>query len=314
MDKITSRLMLGEFKRALETAMPPAWFPMVANQFKSDQASEEYPWLSATPALREWLGGRNANSFTESSISISNKDWESTLDIAVKDLRRDKFDMIRPRIQDLVKRAMTHPASILSTLIDNGETGTCYDGQYFFSASHAEGSSGTQSNDISVTIASTPASVHGITTAPSVEELQIAIGTAVATMMGFKDSAGEPTNEDASSFLVMAPAPYYNAALQAVTGMQQVGASQTILEALKGDFNISAVINPRLTWTTKFAVFRTDSYIKPFIFQRETDITVGAKAEGSEYEFDNKAHQYGVDYSGNVGYGLWQRACLVTLA
>jgi len=306
--------MLGEFKRALETAMPPAWFPLVANQFKSNQASEEYPWLSATPALREWLGGRNANSFTESSISISNKDWESTLNVDIKDLRRDKFDMIRPRIQDLVKRAMTHPASILSTLIDNGEAGTCYDGQYFFSTSHAEGSSGTQSNDITVTIAGVPATVHGTATAPSVEEFQIAIGQAVASIMGYKDGAGEPMNEDASSFLVMAPASYYNTAMQAVTGVQQVGASQTILEALKGDFNIRAVINPRLTWTTKFAVIRTDSYIKPFIFQRETDITIGAKAEGSEYEFDNKAHQYGVDYSGNVGYGLWQRACLVTLA
>ncbi|GAF85157.1 unnamed protein product, partial [marine sediment metagenome] len=32
----------------------------------------------------------------------------------------------------------------------------------------------------------------------------------------------------------------------------------------------------------------------------------------SEFEFDNDAHQYGVDADRNVGYGFWQHACLKT--
>jgi len=302
MDKITSRAVLGEFKRALEVSKPPSWFGQVANQFTSDQAIEEYPWLSETPALREWVGGRNAKGFTENNISIRNRHFEATIDVLVRDMRRDKFGMIQARVNDLVTRAMAHPAKILTELIIAGESTVCYDGEFFFDTNHP----GTQDNDIGATATSA--------TAPTVDEMQVGIASGISQMMGFKDSEGEPINEDASSFVVMVPAPFYNVAMQAVATPIQVAESQTALTALKADFSLMAVVNPRLTWTTKIAVFRTDGYIKPFVFQRETAVNIGAKAEGSEYEFDNDSHQYGVDYWGNVAFGLWQRACLVTFA
>ena len=46
-------------------------------------------------------------------------------------------------------RTVSHWASLLSTLIVNGESATCYDEQYFFDTDHSEGESGTQSNVIS---------------------------------------------------------------------------------------------------------------------------------------------------------------------
>jgi hypothetical protein len=55
------------------------------------------------------------------------------------------------------------------------------------------------------------------------------------------------------------------------------------------------------TWTDKFVTLRTDGRLKAFIRQQETDVVMKAKAEGSEYEFDNDAHQYGVDTWRNVG-------------
>jgi phage major head subunit gpT-like protein len=41
---------------------------------------------------------------------------------------------------------------------------------------------------------------------------------------------------------------------------------------------------------------------------------VSAIAEGSELEFNERVHRYGLYASGNVGYGYWQQSCLVTLA
>ena len=313
MDKITSRAVLGEFKRALGIEKPPAWVSMIANTFRSDQASEEYPWLDAVPALREWVGGRNAKGFKENDLTVKNLHFEGTLEWLVKDLRRDKFDMIRANVGDLVQRAMTHPASLLSTLIINGESTVCYDGQYYFDTDHSEGDSGTQSNDISVDISELPVATHGVITAPSIAEMQLAIATGIQQMMGFKDSAGEPINDNMKDFVVMVPVSFFNTAIQAVATPVQVAETQTALQALKQDFSISAVVNPRLSWTDKFAIFNTDGYIKPLIFQRETNYNVSSKAEGSEFEFDNDAHQYGLDYWGNVAYGLWQKACLVTL-
>jgi len=40
---------------------------------------------------------------------------------------------------------------------------------------------------------------------------------------------------------------------------------------------------------------------------------VDAIAEGSELEFKEDVHQYGIKAMRNVGYGYWQKACLVTL-
>ena len=74
---------------------------------------------------------------------------------------------------------------------------------------------------------------------------------------------------------------------------------------------VRVVGNVRLNaWTDKFVIFRTDGRLKAFIRQQETDVAMKAKAEGSEYEFDNDAHQYGVDTWRNVGFGRWQYAVL----
>jgi len=312
MDLITSRAVKGAMKLAITAGNPPSWVGRVANVFESDQASESYPWLSSTPAMREWVGGRNAKGFKENGITIANKHFEDSIIVQKKDLRRDKFGMIEMRINELVRRGMVHPASLLSTLIANGETGLCYDGQYFFSTTHAEGISGTQSNLVSVDISATPTTIHGTTAAPSVEEFQLAIGQGIQAMVALKDDEGEPSNEDASSFIVMVPPTYMNAGMQAVATPMQVAASQTALSEI--DFSIVCVPNVRLSaWTDKFAIFRADTNIKSLIFQRETDINISAKAEGSDFEHDNDAHEYGIDYWGNVAYGLWQHACMVKL-
>jgi phage major head subunit gpT-like protein len=219
------------------------------------------------------------------------------------------------RIRDLANRTNSHWASLLSTLIIAAEAGLCYDGQYFFDTDHSEGSSGSQSNDLTITLSGLPASNAGSTTVPSVEEMQLSIAQCIAQIMSFKDDQGEPMNEDATGFLVMVPNQmYYQSAAQAVATPMQVAASQTVLEAIKQTNTIQVVQNPRLTWTTKFAVFRTDAEVKPFIRQEENAVQLKVKGEGSEFEFDNDAHQYGVDAWRNVGYGFWQMACLATLA
>ena len=315
MDLITSRAVKGEMTRALAAGMPPAWVPDVANMFTSDQASETYPWLSATPAMREWVGGRNPKAFTENPIEITNKHFEDTLVVQKKDLRRDKFGALKARIAELSRRAMTHPASLISTLILNGASTVCYDGQYFFDTDHSEGDSGTQSNDLTIDISALPVATGGTTTAPAVAEMQLCIAQAIAAIVGFKDSAGEPMNEDAMRFLVMGPVSLMQSIVNAVTVPAQTAETQTVLTGIKQKFALDYAINPRLSsWTANFGVFRTDAFIKPFIFQRETNINISSKAEGSDYEHDNDAHEYGVDYWGDAAYGLWQQACLVTMS
>ena len=79
-------------------------------------------------------------------------------------------------------------------------------------------------------------------------------------------------------------------------------------------FNVDVVMNPRLTGTTVFYTFRTDGRVKPFILQEELAPEISALAEGSEEEFKENRHLYGVKAIRNVGYGLWQHASHSTLS
>jgi len=313
-EKLTERQVVGEFYKTLEQDLGASWINLISNLFPSDQASEQYAWLGMSPALREWIGGRNAKGFRENNLTIINKHYEATLEILVKDLRREKSGQALVRIQDLARRANAHWASLLSALIIAGESTVCYDGQYFFDTDHNEGDSGAQDNDITVDISAMPCISHGTTTAPSVEEMQWAIVKGIQAICGFKDDQAEPMNENAVGFLAMVPIAFMNVAMQAVATPAQIAATQTALEAAKQRFNIEVAPNVRLSaWTDRFPIFRTDSAIKALIRQEETEVQMKVKGEGSEYEFDNAAHQYGVDTWRNVGYGYWQDACLVTL-
>lgn len=311
---LSSRAIIGEFYKTLAIALGTSWISAVSMEFRSDQESETYKWLGMVPAMREWIGGRQAKGLRENGITIDNKHYEATLEFLVREMRRDKTGQVMIRIRELARRTNSHWAALLSTLILNAASTVCYDGQFFFDTDHSEGDSGTQSNDIEVDISALPTAVHGVVTAPSVEEMQLAIVQGVQQILGFLDDQGEPMNEDATDFLVMVPVSLWHTAKTAVGLPVQIDASQTGFQQIREDINIRVVSNQRLSsWTDEFAIFRTDSDTKAFIRQTETGVQIKAKAEGSEFEFDNDAHQYGVDAWRNVGYGFWQDACLVTM-
>lgn len=313
MELITSRAVIGMYYEALAAGTGAGWIDAVSNYFTSDQSSEEYAWLGMPPALREWVGGRNAKGFTENGIEIANKHFEATIDILLRDLRRDKTGQLQIRINELAQRGGSHFAKLLSTLILNGAATTCYDGQYFFDTDHEEGDSGAQSNSIQTDISALPVATHGAAvTAPSPGEMQQAILGSISKMLTFVDDEGEPMNEDAKSFLVMVPVGLSEAARAGISMSRVAGTTSFDIE----DWNINLAVNPRLTrggWTDKFVTVRTDGSVKPFIRQEETEPAIKLKGEDSEYAFDNDAIQVGIDTWRNVGYGRWQGAVLNTL-
>ncbi len=315
LQQLSSRAIMGMYYARLETNLGMGWIGGVSNLFGSDQSSETYKFLGQTPAMRAWIGGRQAKGFTGQGLTIVNTHYEATIEIQVKDARRDKTGQIRARVEELSDRGQTHWASLLSTLILNGATTVCYDGQYYFDTDHTEGENTTnQSNSISVDISALPAAVHGAVSAPSVEEMQQSILAGITQILSFKDDKNEPMNENARSFLVVVPPGLYMVAVAACASITVAALQQNLNPNQIANFRVEVEMNARLSsWTDKFVVFRTDSPIKGLIRQTEQEIEFGAKAEGSEFEFDNKAWQFGIDAWRGVGYGYWQRACLVTM-
>jgi phage major head subunit gpT-like protein len=304
---LSSRAIIGKFYERLQLNPGTKWIDALSMYFGSDQESETYKWLGMVPAMREWIGGRQAKGFRENGITIKNLLFEATLEVLVRDLKRDKTGQLIVRINELADRANGHWAKLLSALIVGGESTVCYDGQYFFDTDHVEGDSGSQSNDISFDV-TTP-------TAPSAAEMEKIILEAVTQMLGFKDDQGEPINEGAADFRVMVPVPFLASAASALKNpiITDALGSRTNTITNLGGFNFALDVNGRLSWTNKLAVFRADGNAKPFIRQEEEGIQISAIAEGSELEFKEKKHHYGIEASRNVGYGFWQHGVLVTL-
>lgn len=314
---LSSRAIIGRFYQTLEQVLGRSWATQIGMMFPSDQESETYKWLGMAPALREWIDGRQAKGLRSNGFTIQNKTFEATLAIAVDDLRRDKTGQIQVRIDEMAARVAGHWENLVSRLILNGNAAACYDGQYFFDTDHSEGDSGTQKNLLTAT--EVPALNVVTPAAPTANEMADAIMGVIAWFYTFKDDQGEPINGDARSFMVMTPVPLWGAAVSGVTSRllnTGSGSRDNPLLALTENqgLTVNVVVNPRLTWTTDFAVFRTDGRAKPFILQEEQGVQISALAEGSEEEFKNDRHLYGVKLIGNAGYGLWQHAVRATLS
>lgn len=299
---LSSQAIIGRFYRRLEELAQTAWWTKLAMQFSSSQESETYRWLGMVPQVREWKGGRLVQPMRRSGVTIVNKVWESTIRVDADELRRDKSGQILVRVNELARRVATHPNGLLTTLMLNGEASNGYDGVPYFSGTHSEGDSGVQSNSISYD-AATPS-------APSDTEIYAAIVKGISQIAGQRDDQGEPLNEGAASFLVMVPMSFLQPTLVALSSRTFEANDNPLTN--RSPFAVEWVANPRLTWTTKFAVFRTDGQTRPFIFQEELPVQVQALAEGSELEMNENQHQYGVKAIHECGYGLWQDACLVT--
>ena len=141
-----------------------------------------------------------------------------------------------------------------------------------------------------------------------------AILQVIQNILSIKDNEGEPMNSNAKSFTVMVPVnlmgPTIAAVNNATLGNNVTNTLVTLANQQDGGFKINVEVNPRLTWNNKFVVFRNDARVKALIRQEEVGVEMKAIAEGSELEFENNVHHYGVHAIRNVGFGYWQYGCM----
>lgn len=108
----------------------------VATLVPSTTKTETYAWLGQFPRLREWLGDRQVKNLSQSSYTITNKKFESTIAVKRDDLDDDQYGVYSPLFQELGYSAATHPDELVFTLLAAGFATPCFDGQYFFDPNH----------------------------------------------------------------------------------------------------------------------------------------------------------------------------------
>ena len=325
MNIITQRAVQGMFFERLQQNIGAGYLDAICTPaMNSDQDSEDYAWIGQVPQMNERQGEKKFSQLRKTPWTVRNVEYQAGIAIPKKDILYDKTQQVRVRVNELADRGQSHWAKLVSLLAIGGESGVCYDGQYFFDTDHSEGSSGTQSNDITVDLSDLPASVHGSVTYPSAGEAVLSIMKGVDQILGFKDDQGEYVNENATEFLVMAGTGLGTPLMAALRARSIDGGDSNILFE-QDSYRIRLQVSPRYnSWTSKFAVFNTQGEQKPFIRQqrRPNNEATGYDVEGmllemlwleSEYCKLNGECLVSVETERAAAYGDWKKACLVSL-
>lgn len=123
-----------EFNMGFQGAAPQ--WQKIAALIPSITGSNQYPFHSAFPKLRQWVGDRQAKNLLAYTYSLANQQYEGTVKVDRPSIINDQYGVFNLDMQMMGYSAAMHPDEITFAAAAAGATGLCYDGQPFFNASH----------------------------------------------------------------------------------------------------------------------------------------------------------------------------------
>ncbi len=249
---------------------------------KSDGPSETYPWLGESHKPREWADQRIPYDLSEYSFTLTNKKYESTMDVEKEALEDDRFGQIVPRAMSMGEAARQYIDELVFTALNNGFTTACYDDQYFFSASHSEKNSGTQSNLGSVALSGAN------------------VTAAIAEMRQFKDDQGRYLDIVPDTLFVHPDEE--GTALEIFKSPKDPDNANNPVNVNQGRFPV--VVTPFLT-SGYWVLARTAGAMKPAMWQERVAIEMQTD---DSHLFDDDYLQFGVRFRGIAGLTNWRLA------
>lgn len=141
MRPITSALLANVFAgfktsfRAGFSGVAPTW-QKFATEVPSTAQIENYTWLGAWPAIREWLGDRFVKELQGEAYLLANKDYESTIRVPRNNLEDDQIGIFTPMFTGMGETVAAFPDQLLYSTLAAGFVNKCYDKQPFFDTDH----------------------------------------------------------------------------------------------------------------------------------------------------------------------------------
>jgi len=272
---------LGDKANTLEDVMK------IASKLVSTTEKESYNWFGITPPMSEWKDKRTLRGLRPFNYELTNKDWESTLEVARNAILDDKLGMIPGRIRSLAGAYYRAVIREVFSQLDAGATLLGYDGTAFFADTRVIGGSGNIDNLLSGAYSGSEA------------EIRTALSLAISSMATYQDDWGEPLNLQPDT-IVCAPKM-----------------KLLILQALSP--GVSGVIRPEAAiikpervianpWidadTDDWYVLCTTEEIKPIMWQSRQDPQFTSLDKVTDQDaFMAKVFYYGVDARFVTGYG-----------
>ncbi len=136
--------------------------------------------------------------------------------------------------------------------------------------------------------------------------------------MGLTDDQGEPVNQGPHEVTIVVTRASHAAAFRGAIGLQTLvgGVQNPIASSIGEGYKFRVIYNPRLTAANniKFFFNQEGSPYAPLILNEADGVKTQLIGAGTEEEFKNHRHLFGVTADRGVGYGLWSKAIMVTLS
>ncbi|ERE11414.1 Mu-like prophage major head subunit gpT family protein [Pseudogulbenkiania ferrooxidans] len=271
------------------SAAPSQW-QKVAMLVPSSTKTNDYKWLSNFPRMQKWIGEKTVKALAASGYTITNDDWEVTVEVDRNDIDDDNLGIYAPQAQMAGESAKQLPDEIVFDLVNKGFTSQCYDGQYFFDVDHV--------------VAGQSVSNKGTKklSAASLAAARASYGAARTAMKKFKDDEGRPLNISPNVLLVP-PALEDDANLLMTTERFEDGKPNPYRNTA------TVVVAPWLNSDTAWFLLDTSRPIKPFIYQeRKKPNFVQQTDPQADDVFNRKKYKFGAEARAAGGYGFWQLA------
>ncbi len=124
----------AEFHRAFKGVEPT--YKKVAMLVPSKTAINTYAWLGQFPKFREWVGKRQIQVMAKQAMAIENKKFEATVGVGREEIEDDQVGLYKPMMAEMGQSAAELPDDLVWSLLPQGKSIICYDGQPFFDAEH----------------------------------------------------------------------------------------------------------------------------------------------------------------------------------
>lgn len=283
----------SEFNAAYARRKPLSLGGTLATPVSGTSATIPFGWLGNVPRMKKKVGETQRQKLRDNKFSVTDEEYEEILAFERKLFEDQQFDAIMPRVRDLANEAVraVNRAIIIDTFA-NGTAVNCYDGQPLFSANHAEGNSGTQSNLFNLVF--------------SAANLQ----TVITSMGAYVDDQGEPM-EIQPTHIVFGPALEFpvmqvlNSSL-IVAGAGAAQGNANVLQNYLAPVKSSYLIGPYANyWYVEDASREMRAAI---LYERSdvpTEVSTKFDPQDDNMFYDGEAHVK-VRKRFTVAPGLWQ--------
>ena len=89
----------------------------IAMVVPSNTRTNDYKFMLQFPMLQEWIGDRVLKSLASENFTITNKDYEASVEVDRNDIEDDQIGIYNPIVGELGRAAAQHPSILLATLI-----------------------------------------------------------------------------------------------------------------------------------------------------------------------------------------------------